>query len=137
MVVTAEMLTHRGKIPRSVIRDAFYLFMETADNKIKQIKRVKNLRYTGPLKDFLSYGHTEQEFHREIFGMLDDAVISINAICKKSEAIKTLLHELAHFLYDTDDSIKSEWQANEIERILWRRFSRKQKEAFWALIPKE
>lgn len=58
--------------------------------------------------------------------------LCINAILSEEERLKTLIHELSHLLFPESE----ECEILEIERVLYKKFSKKQKDALWAYVPK-
>lgn len=111
------------EVPDETILRAFDQMIFALNNKIKGIYWVKDLRR--PPDGKAAWG---------LFAMnplTDTSAIYISTRCDKAEAVKTLIHELAHFLFDYLNDATSEKLVRHIERLLWRRFSATQRETLW------
>jgi|SRR3989338_5220229 len=58
--------------------------------------------------------------------------LCINATLSKSERLKTLIHELSHLLFPDAE----EETIREVERVLWKKFTKKQRATLETYIPK-
>ena len=128
-----------GKDPPSneTVQKMFLWFIETLDHKIKKIHRVRHLFYPGTLKGFMQFGYSKEQYKNELCGLQNRGRIYISITCSKRTAIRCLLHELSHFLFDLDDNAVEEKAALIIEKRFSKRFTREQKEKLWSYIPKK
>ncbi len=108
------------EIPDETILRAFDQMIFALNSKIKGIYWVKELRR--PRDGVPAWG---------LLGGTEISEIYVSVRCDKEEAIKTLIHELTHYLFDYLNDATSEKLVRQIERLLWRRFSEQQRELLW------
>ncbi len=128
-----------GKEPPApeVVNRTFDLFLHALNNKIAQVHRVKNLYYPGTVKEWTLIGYSADRIKLPLWGLQMTDRIYINHNADKEGAIRILIHELLHFLFEFADHQKEEKAVTEIERRLWRRFSHAQIEILWQYVPRK
>ena len=109
----------------AVMNQPFDRFICALNGRISAVHRVKFLYFPLPL-----LGNKEP-----LFGLQMKARIYISTNCNKDLAIQTLIHELAHFVFELSGYKRDEKKVLKIEQRLWQRFSEKQKETLWLYIP--
>lgn len=114
MAIYSLLLKCRNPLANAVFKKIIWLL----ENEIRDIRKIKNL-LAPDTKELLD-------------GLLMNQVIYIRANLNKEEKIKTLIHELAHYLFT--ESKENEIQ--KIEEILWVAFSKKQKSFLYKYVPK-
>lgn len=104
--------------------------------RIRAIRRKPNLKYPG--------------ISIEINGCLINNVIYLEHDQIENELVKTLIHELTHSLCEPEpekfkvkrhkceymDDLKNDWPILVLEKLLWRTFSKEQKQFFRKCIPR-
>ncbi len=108
----------RGKASDEFIDFIFQRFVKILEKDIKGVYRIKNL--------------TDPGTQEPMFGYLNHRTIYLEHRMSKQELIKTLIHELAHFLFDA----APEQTIRKIEDILWKKFAKKEKRVLEKYIPK-
>ncbi len=124
MVSARDLIGRKPPAPEAV-REAFELFIEALNNKISCIQRVRVLYFPGPGEK------------QPLWGCIIRDRIYIWGNCAKKIATRTLIHELAHFVFELSGIDQDEEIANKIEENLWKAFSRAQKNRLWSYIPAE
>ena len=136
-MVSLKDLAGKNSPTPEVVNRAFDLFVHALNNKISKIHRVRHLFYPGTLEQFKRFGYDQSQFEQELSGLQLHDRIYISGTCSKTTAIRALIHELSHFLFDMSDERKWERAVLKIEHRLFRKFSDAQKEILWSYVPRK